>query len=488
MALILGTNGNDVLTGTEFDDEIQGLAGDDTLMGLGGNDTLMGKSGIDILIGGAGDNFISGGGGFEDTVDYTQSLGPVIVDLAVRLDPSLQSIIGSASNGFRGTDTLHHIERVIGSPFGDNITGDNNANFLNGSGGDDTIAGDGGDDALEGGKGNDILSGGAGDNFISGGDGGDTVDYSQSLGPVIVDFAVSFDTSLQSIVGFANNGFGGTDTLYHVERAIGSRFGDDITGDSNRNVLNGKGGNDTLAGERGNDVLEGEKGVDILSGGAGNNFISGGSGFEDMVDYSQSLGPVIVDLAVSFDPSLNSVIGFANNGFRGIDALHHIESVTGSRFGDCIMGDNNPNVLDGFGGADNIKAEAGDDIIILAEAWVSNAKSKLKIDGGVGDDTLKLTGFETTLDLKSIPNADLKGIEHIDLGTGGHNTVKLDVSSILHMSDTNTLFVEGDVSSFVIFHGSGWVDMDTGPTGYNQWTQGGVIVNIQDQIPSGNII
>jgi len=394
--LIVGTNGNDVLTGTEGDDEIQGLAGNDTLVGLGGNDTLMGKSGIDILIGGAGNNFISGGAGFEDTVDYSQASGAVIVDLAVSFDPSLQSVVGFASVG---TDV--RIERAIGSPSG------------------------------------------------------------------------------------------GTDTLHHIERVIGSSFADNITGDNNNNVLDGKGGDD---------VLKAEKGADILSGGAGNNFISGGSGFEDTVDYSGAPGAVTVDLAVSFDTSLQSIVGFANNGFgradtlsRGTDTLHHIESVTGSPFADDITGDNNANILNGFGGADNIKAEAGNDIIILAEAWTSSAADaaraagaagNLKIDGGVGDDTLKITGFETTLDLKSNPNAELKGIEHIDLGTGGHNTVRLDLASVLNTSDTNTLFVEGGISSSVIFDDSGWVDTGIDPAGYHQFTQGGAIVNIQDQISS----
>jgi serralysin len=40
VAIIQGTNGNDILTGGNDDDRIIGSAGDDTLSGGGGNNTL----------------------------------------------------------------------------------------------------------------------------------------------------------------------------------------------------------------------------------------------------------------------------------------------------------------------------------------------------------------------------------------------------------------------------------------------------------------
>jgi Ca2+-binding RTX toxin-like protein len=390
MASIVGTNGDDVLTGTEFNDDIQGLGGNDTLAGLGGNDSLKGGAGADSLSGGAGNNFISGGAGFADTVDYSKDPGAVTVNLATHFDPTLQSIVGTATNGFGGTDTLHHIENVNGSPFADSITGDNNANVLNGLGGDDTLIGMAGNDVLNGGTGNDFLDGGRGD--------------------------------------------------------------------------------------------------DILTGGAGDNFLSGRSAFKDTVDYSQDPGAVKVNLADHFDPSLQSIVGKATNGFGGTDTLHHIENVFGTPFDDTITGDNNDNILNGFGGNDNIKAEAGIDIIILAEAWPSGTGGNLKINGGVGGDTLKLTGFDITLDLLSIPNADLKQVDHIDLGAGGNNSVELNVGSVLSMTDSNTLFIEGDNSDFVTYHDSGWTDTGSGPVGYNQWAHGPSIVNIEDTIPLENII
>lgn len=58
MPLIVGTDGNDVLTGTAGDDHIAGGSGDDVLEGLGGNDELIGGPGNDVLHGGAGNDRI----------------------------------------------------------------------------------------------------------------------------------------------------------------------------------------------------------------------------------------------------------------------------------------------------------------------------------------------------------------------------------------------------------------------------------------------
>lgn len=54
--MIIGTEGDDVLTGTPFDDII---------CGLGGNDRLDGGEGYDVLVGGAGDDHLIGGPGMD---------------------------------------------------------------------------------------------------------------------------------------------------------------------------------------------------------------------------------------------------------------------------------------------------------------------------------------------------------------------------------------------------------------------------------------
>ncbi len=130
MAVINGTNGNDVITGTAADDvisggdgndRINGGAGNDTLYGNAGNDTLTGDAGNDTLYGGDGDDGFFGGGG-DDTI-----------------------------YGEAGNDTMY------------------------GDAGNDMLFGGAGNDKLYGGTGNDTLNGGSGVNVIDGGAGFDTL-------------------------------------------------------------------------------------------------------------------------------------------------------------------------------------------------------------------------------------------------------------------------------------------------------------------------
>ena len=126
-----GTSGNDTLTGS---------SDDDCIIGLGGNDTLKGGAGADELDGGAG----------TDTANYQ---GSAYHYVTVNLSDN------TASGGDAEGDSLENIENIIGSNFGDTLTGDANANNIRGHGGDDTVEGLAGGDKLwgEGGTG-DTLS------------------------------------------------------------------------------------------------------------------------------------------------------------------------------------------------------------------------------------------------------------------------------------------------------------------------------------------
>jgi Ca2+-binding RTX toxin-like protein len=55
-ALLIGTDGADILTGSSTADQLHGYDGDDQLSGLAGNDELSGDDGDDTLYGGAGDD------------------------------------------------------------------------------------------------------------------------------------------------------------------------------------------------------------------------------------------------------------------------------------------------------------------------------------------------------------------------------------------------------------------------------------------------
>ena len=66
-------------------------------------------------------------------------------------------------------------------------------------------------------------------------------------------------------------GASGEDSLVGIESVIGSRFNDNLVGDSQANELSGGAGNDVLEGGAGDDTLIGGSGIDLLTGGEGDD-------------------------------------------------------------------------------------------------------------------------------------------------------------------------------------------------------------------------
>ncbi|WP_206667167.1 beta strand repeat-containing protein [Aeromonas media] len=150
---LTGSYLDEILIGGSGDETLNGNAGNDILLGGGGNDGLSGGDGNDILVGGAGNDTLNGGAG-NDTASYIDITGGVGVTVAVN---------GNNQNtGGAGTDNLSNMENLVGSMFGDTLTGDSSANILSGLAGNDTLIGGGGDDLLIGGTGSDTLTGSAG--------------------------------------------------------------------------------------------------------------------------------------------------------------------------------------------------------------------------------------------------------------------------------------------------------------------------------------
>jgi len=219
-----GGGGNDMLLGNALNN---------VLTGNGGNDVLMGRLGDDTLIGGAG----------SDTAAYNDAAAAVTVDLAT-----------DSATGGDGTDALESIENAIGSKHNDRLTGDGDANILDGNDGDDSMDGVGGVD---------------------------TASYATATSRVSVSLALQ---------GGAQDTLGaGSDTLLNFENLTGSAFGDRLIGDGSANVIKGGdgvdvatlgGGNDTFIGEitalKGT-LKTGTMSVDIITdfdaSGAGNDVI-----------------------------------------------------------------------------------------------------------------------------------------------------------------------------------------------------------------------
>lgn len=151
LATASGGAGSDTLTGFEvvvgsrFDDTFVGSDGINLFFGGEGNDTATGGAGRDRFEGGPGNDTLDGQGSL-DQVSYQGAPSAVTVNLTS----------GSAGGG-HGSDLLHSIEDVIGSAFGDTLTGNQSLNTLEGGDGNDTLFSTNGDDILLGGNGIDTV-------------------------------------------------------------------------------------------------------------------------------------------------------------------------------------------------------------------------------------------------------------------------------------------------------------------------------------------
>ena len=298
-----GSNRSDRLTGDSRINELHGQDGADVLAGLGGADLLEGNAG-------------------EDTADYHLSAAPVIVNLKAH----------SGSGGDAEGDSLYSIENVIGTLYGDRLTGDDDIN------------------TLEGADGNDVLVGlGEGDHFL-GGSGSDTVDYTDSPGRNFLE-----GISVNLTTGAALYGHASGDTFDSIENVTGSTRSDFLTGNGEANILDGGQG-------YGNDVLRGLGGADTLIG---------GEGIADMADYADSPRAVTVNLRTNVN-----LRGDAEG-----DLLYGIEDVQGSAYGDNLTGDAQDNDLFGGGDADILCGGDGND-------FLNGEAGQDQLVGGRGRDTL----------------------------------------------------------------------------------------------------
>lgn len=288
-----GSAAGETMNGTANDDLLAGAGGNDTLNGFAGNDYLTGNSGSDRMLGGLGndtyttdglDTIVELANQGRDTVmsNVTYTLGANLEDLMLTgssyingtgnglancftgnsgnnvlngmagndtVDYSLTNYYGvtidlslstAQYNSYQGSDTLISIENVIGSIYGDRLTGTNGTNVIDGNLGADTMVG---------------------------GNGSDTY-YVDNVGDVVTETNATAST-------------GGTDSVYsslasytlasNVEIGRIGITTASLTGNTLNNSLYGSSGKNTLNGAAGADLLAGGAGNDILTGGTGND-------------------------------------------------------------------------------------------------------------------------------------------------------------------------------------------------------------------------
>lgn len=420
-----GGIGNDSLLGGEDDDLLEGDDGDDTLLGGEGYNEMYGGAGSDFFLGGDYDDDMQGGadsdyfmfswgvdkidgGDGSDTLSFSNVDGD---DLAI-FDVEIDLDVSSAQNaGESGALYISNIENLYGGAGNDVLRGNAVSNLLSGGDGNDTLSGgagndhlfgDGGVNVLVGGTGNDMyyvenvldavteaadaghdtvylqvatvaayqlaadveniyidvagganvvgnalanyLGSGDGNDSIDGGGGNDTATYFHAEAGVKVSLAIAIAQDTEGA---------GTDLLTNVENIQGSQYADQLTGNAGDNMLDGYHGNDSLYGGAGDDHIYENDGDDTIDGGDG----------IDTLNYSPGSSGVTVDLG---DTGPQTVRGGET------DIVTNIENLTGTSYGDTLVGDDGDNVLQGLGSDDVLAGDAGDDSLY----------------GGTGNDTL----------------------------------------------------------------------------------------------------
>jgi len=252
--VINGGNGDDTVSGGDGNDTLNGGAGNDTVVGGSGNDLLDGGLGIDTLIGGLGndtyvvDNALDkveellgqGTDLVKTTVDYVlrdnienlELLAGAIKGTGNALaNTLLGNAAGNVLDGGLGADTLigglgddtylvdnalDQIQEAVGGGtdlvkstidytlrdnlenlelVGSNLRGTGNelANKIIGTAGNNLLKGGGGNDTLLGGTGNDTLIGGAGIDQLTGGTGIDVFALKELGEDLLTDFNAAED-------------------------------------------------------------------------------------------------------------------------------------------------------------------------------------------------------------------------------------------------------------------------------------------------------
>jgi Ca2+-binding RTX toxin-like protein len=183
------------------------------------------------------------------------------------------------------------IASLFGGSGNDSVTGGSGADTLRGDSGNDLLLGKGGSDMLRGGSGSDTLIGGAGNDQAFGQAGDDRMVWNPGDGSDLNEGGDGIDT-VEVIGGEVAEAFSaeGVGSRVLFRRIDPAPFTIDI-GESEKLVLNARGGDDSffggaglaalksfIDGGAGNDSLIGTDGADTLSGGDGKDFVDGNAG------------------------------------------------------------------------------------------------------------------------------------------------------------------------------------------------------------------
>jgi Ca2+-binding RTX toxin-like protein len=380
----VGNGLNNLIDSGSGNDTLSGLAGNDTLRGNAGNDSLLGGDGDDVLDGGLGANIVDGGGGIDTAVALADFSA-----YAISRPNAADTVLVNAATG--EALTLRNVEFV---DFNGTVKAIADVQLNIKSVGNDFLTGGAGNDTLDGGLGADNLSGGLGDDTY----------LIDDVNDIIVE-AAGGGADLAK-VGLAK---AGTYVLgANVEDATvtsAAAIAVSLTGNALDNRLTGNAAANILIGGAGNDTLDGAAGADKLAGGVG-----------DDVYKVDNAGDVVTELANEGVDRVETALAKYTLA-ANVDNLLYTGTAAFSGGGNELA-----NSITGGSGNDTLLGLAGNDTLDAgtARAPAANGIADL-IDGGLGDDTVKVLG-DFAAYTRSRPNATDTVL--VNAATGEHITLR----------------------------------------------------------------
>ena len=439
-------------------------------------------------VSGAGD---VNGDGYDDVI-----IGAGDADSGAPLSPA-RSTNGESYVVFGGPSLPVTIDLAVPAATFITIIGAQNgdlAGYMVGGGGD--VNGDGFDDVVinaPGGDGPGVFTrSAAGDSYVVFGSASlpATIDLLTlgAAGVTIIGaetFDAGFDVNTGGSISSAGdvNGDGYDDLIIGKERADAAANAKSLAGESIV-IFGGPGLPATI-----DLAVPGSAGITIYGADLGDNHGASvssagdvnGDGFADLLT-----GAFLADsLSNSRSNAGESYLIYGGNGFTS--SVTHpgtstAETLTGTSVADVMVSGGGNDILRGNGGADVFHGGEGNDTIAVSTLPFQRAS------GGNGDDTLRLDGSGLTLDLTTLADNRLHGIEQIDITGSGINTLTLSYREVLNISDESNQLIVRRNGGDVVNIGSGWTqgaDQLIGSDNFRVYTQGIATLLIEDTTPVG---
>ncbi|MGB8167133.1 MAG: Calx-beta domain-containing protein [Chthoniobacteraceae bacterium] len=199
-----------------------------------------------------------------------------------------------------------------------------------------------------------------------------------------------------------------------------------------------------------------------------------GDGFDDVI-----IGALGADPHGSYSGASYVVFGF-DTGAVTHPGTGNGETLTGDAAANVMIGGRGADTFLGNGGADVQRGGEGNDVLAVSDLTFQH------LAGGRGFDTLRLDGAGLSLNLTTLPDNRLTGIEQIDIRGSGNNALALDLQEVLNISgESNTLIVRNDAADTVAF-GSGWTAAGSetiAGVSYSVFTQAAATLKVENPTP-----